>query len=144
MDMSNNGLMTNGQIKILIADNDEAVLTNLEQLLEDLGYTTTTAVSCQEVATMLSQKSFDLMVLDDLFSDGDSARVLTECGGSEPSPLVVVTYYHSPTQDTELHLRSLGVSAFVNKRAHPELAEIVRYLLEPRPRLRDHVFDGIT
>ena len=142
--MSKNGLMTNEPIKILIADNDEMVLTNLERLLEDLGYTTTTAVSCQEVAAMLSRKSFDLMVLDDLFSDGDSAKVLMECCASEHSPLVVVTYYHSPTQDTEAKLRSLGVSAFVNKRAHPELAEVVGYLLSPRPRWSDRVFDGMT
>lgn len=142
--MSKNGLMTHEQIRILIADNDETVLTNLERLLEDQGYTTTTAVSCQEVSAMLARSEFDLMVLDDLMSDGDSVKVLTECCESDGAPLVVVTYYHSPGQDTQARLRSLGVSAFVNKRAHPELAEILRYLLAPQPRWRDHVFDGIT
>lgn len=142
--MSNNGLMADQQIKILIADNDDIVLTNLERLLEDLGYTTSTAVSCQEVAAMLSRNHFDLMLLDDFLSDGDSVKVLTECCDPDRAPLVIVTFHHSPGQDTQAQLRSLGVSAFVNKDAHPELADIVRYLLAPQPGWRDYAFGGIT
>jgi len=130
--------------KILIVDNDEKVLITLERVLEDEGYATTTVVSHQEASIMLSRNTFDLIVLDDYLSDGDSRQVLTEIRGSRLAPLAVVTYHHYPSQTDQTQLRSLGVSAFVNKRAHSELAAIVRYLLAPHSRGHSDGFDSIT
>ncbi|HXY49928.1 MAG TPA: response regulator [Terriglobales bacterium] len=130
--------------RILIADNDENVLITLEHVLEDEGYATTTVVSRKEASIMLSRSTFDLLVLDDHLSDGDSRQLLTEVRGSGLAPLVVVTYHRYPTQTEETQLRSLGVTAFVNKCAHPELAAIVRYLLAPQSRGHSDGFDSIT
>jgi CheY-like chemotaxis protein len=142
--MTNNELIKNEPIKILIADNDDIVLTGIERALEDEGYETVTAVSCEEVAAMLSKNDFDLIVLDDYLSDGDSVQVMTECRSPEDGPLVIVTFNHSLAQDTRAQLQSLGVSAFVSKGAHPELAEIVRYLLAPQPGWPGQMRGGIT
>jgi len=131
------------EIKILIADNDEGVLIALERVFEDEGYATTTVLTREEVSSLLCQGEFDLVVLDDSFSDGDSSDVLTNIRRSGMRPLVVVTFNRYPAPDQRARLRELGVSAFVAKLAHPEMVDIVRHLLAPRPRVRDD-FDSIT
>lgn len=49
---------------ILIVDDDEQVLIELERLLEDQGYNTTTAWSGREALQMLQSRSFDFVLLD--------------------------------------------------------------------------------
>src|SRR5690348_10914774 len=49
---------------ILIVDDDEQVLIDLERLLEDQGYDTTTAWSGREALQLLQSKSFDFVLLD--------------------------------------------------------------------------------
>jgi DNA-binding NtrC family response regulator len=49
---------------ILIVDDDEQVLIELERLLEDQGYSTTTAWSGREALQLLQSKSFDFVLLD--------------------------------------------------------------------------------
>lgn len=117
---------------ILVADNDEEVLVALERVLEDGGYATTTVLSSVEACKLLSEGSFDLLVLDDYLSDKNSVQILTECRRLGISLLAVVTYHRSPSFDEEVRLRELGVCALVNKSAHSELVEIVHYLLSPR------------
>jgi len=61
---------------ILVVDNDEDVLIALERVLEEKGYATTLAVSGAEACKLLSEGSFDLLVLDDYLSDRDSVQTL--------------------------------------------------------------------
>ncbi|HEV2115528.1 MAG TPA: response regulator [Terriglobales bacterium] len=49
---------------ILIVDDDEQVLIELERLLEDQGYSTTTAWSGREALQQLQSRSFDFVLLD--------------------------------------------------------------------------------
>lgn len=136
--------MPNNTLKrILITDNDDAVLIALERVLEDEGYATETAVSYEEASRMLSESSFDLLVLDDYLSDSDSMQVLTDIPRSR-RPLVAITYHRFPSPTEQAQLLSLGVSAFIHKRAHSELADIVRYLLEPYPGRHGEELDCIT
>ena len=130
--------------RVLIADNDEDVLIALEQLLENGGYTTATALSHNEASKLLAEESFDLCVLDDYLSDNDSIGVLSELRGAESKPLVVVTYHRFPNLHEETQLRALGVTAFINKRAHSELAHIVTALLEPISHRSGRCFDDLT
>jgi DNA-binding response OmpR family regulator len=133
----------NKQIKLLIADNDESVLIELERVFEDEGYATTTVLTSEEVSALLCDEEFDLVVLDDFFSDVDSVDVLRSIRRSGMRPLVVVTFNRYPAPDQRAQLRELGVSALVDKLAHPEMVDIVRHLLSPRRRVRDD-FDSIT
>jgi DNA-binding NtrC family response regulator len=128
----------------LIADNDEAVLIALEHTLENGGYSTTTAVNHDEARKLLSEHSFDLCVLDDYLSDTESVQVLSQLRGVGQRPLVIVTYHRFPALGYEEQLRSLGVSAFVNKGAHTELVEIVSRVLEPRKSWPHAAFDEMT
>lgn len=134
------------EIQLLIADNDESVLIELERVFEDEGYATTTVLTREEVSALLREAEFDLLVLDDHFSDGDSLDVLTNIRRSGMRPLVVVTFNRYPAPDQRERLRELGVIALVDKLAHPEMVDIVRHLLSPRPglRVRGDDFDSIT
>lgn|SRR5512146_2984882 len=49
---------------ILIVDDDEQVLIELERLLENQGYNTTTAWSGREALQFLQSRSFDFVLLD--------------------------------------------------------------------------------
>ena len=49
---------------ILIVDDDEQVLIDLERLLEDQGYDTTTVWSGREALQLLQSKTFDFVLLD--------------------------------------------------------------------------------
>jgi CheY-like chemotaxis protein len=116
--------------QILILDNDEYVLLNLERVLENQGYATATAMNYEQAAMLLSQHTFDLLVLDDHLSDRDSIRTVVDLRGSELiPPLVVVTYHRPPPDGEQARLRILGVSALINKLAHDELAQTIREML---------------
>ena len=134
----------NGIIKILVADNDEDVLVALELVLEDGGYATTTVLSSAETCRLLSESSFDLLVLDDHLSDKDSVQVLSDCRRSGIALPTIVTYHRFPSFDEEEQLRELGVCALVNKRAHSELVGIVHYLLSPRLARYHDEFESMT
>ena len=119
--------------QILIVDNDEDVLVNLERVLEDQGYATATAINYEQALMLLSQRTFDLLVLDDYLSDRGSIQVVVDlrCSDMVPS-LVVVTYHRRPSQGEQARLQVLGVSALINKLAHDELTRTVRAMLEPQ------------
>lgn len=131
----------NERPKILIADDDEDILVALERALEDEGYATTTAVNHEEASNLLSQETFDLLVLDDSLSDKDSIEVLMELRHLERMPLVVVTFHSLFGARRANRLRLLGVSAFVSKRAQSDLVEVVHHLLEPRSSGHSVAFD---
>ena len=137
--MSNQGIR-----KVLIADNDEDVLVALEHALENGGYATATALSQDQISKLLTEEEFDLCVLDDCLSDNDSIGVLAELQEPAKGPIVIVTYHRFPEAHQETQLRALGVRAFVNKRAHSELVDIVSRLLESRPYQSRGEFDHMT
>ena len=137
-------MLRNREGRILIADNDADVLIALEHTLEDGGYQTVTAVNHEQMTKMLEQDNVDLCVLDDYLSEKDSIQVLSELRDVGKRPLVIVTYHRFPGPQEEKQLRSLGVSAFVNKEAHSELFNIVSHLLEPRESQPRCAFDEMT
>ena len=119
--------------QILIVDNDEDILVNLERVLEDQGYATATAVNYEQAMMLLSQHTFDLLVLDDCLSDRDSIQVVVDLRCSDMvRSRVVVTYHRRPSQGEQARLQVLGVSALINKLAHDKLTRTVRAILEPR------------
>ena len=132
------------QMNLLIADNDENVLIALERVFEDEGYATTTVVSHEEIATLMSEVEFDLVVLDDHLSDADSVQVLTKFRCTDLRPLVIVTFNRHPAPEQQARLRDLGVSALIRKTAHPEMVDIVRHLLAPRPHPHRDEFETMT
>jgi len=123
-------MVVSGSRRILIADNDEDVLIALERTLETEGYDTSLAFDAEGIYRTLSNSPFDLVVLDDYLSDKDSFEVLAHFHTAGIWRPVVVTHHRCPTPEDQERLRSLGASAFINKRAHSEHVHIVRFLLQ--------------
>jgi DNA-binding response OmpR family regulator len=119
--------------QILIVDNDEYVLLSLERVLQDQGYATAVAVNYEQTLMLLSDCSFDLLILDDHLSDRDSIQVVgnLQCSGLLP-PFGVVTYHRRPSSGEQSCLRNLGVRKFISKLAHDELTQTVRAILGPQ------------
>ena len=137
-------MLAKGHRKILLVDNDVEVLVALERTLQDSGYDTAAVLSHQEALKLLTEGGFDLFVLDDYLSDKNSIQVLTEFRQAGMTPRTIVTYHRYPLPYQEQQLRALGVSAFVNKRAHTELAETVDEMLATAPGWRVDKFDSMT
>jgi len=136
-------MFENGSRRILIADNDENVLIALERTLETAGYDTSLAFDARGIYRTVSNSTFDLVVLDDYLSDKDSFEVLARFQTAGILLPVVVTHHRYPAPEDQQRLRSLGASAFINKRAHSELVHIVRFLLQPQRGCEDE-FDSFT
>ena len=131
-------------MNLLIADNDENILIARDRVFEDEGYATTTVVSHEQIATLMSEAEFDLVVLDDHLSDADSVQVLTKFRCTGLRPLVIVTFNRYPVPEQQARLKDLGVSALIHKTAHTEMVDIVRHLLAPRSHPHRDEFDTMT
>ena len=115
---------------VLIVDNDEDVLLCMERTLEDHGYATAVAATYSDTLKLLSEKHFDVLVLDDYLSEKDSIEALLglRSAGTVPE-FVIVTYHQRPVQGILNRLRILGVRAFVGKHSPYELTQTVHSLL---------------
>jgi DNA-binding NtrC family response regulator len=130
--------------RILLADDDEDILWALECTLENGGHSTVSVLNYEDASSILSQTTFDLLVLDDYLSDKDSIQSLTEFRRAGTTMLVIVTYYRFPSFHVEKQLRALGVSALVNKSAHSELVQMIDHLLKPQTGRHGDEFDSMT
>jgi DNA-binding response OmpR family regulator len=100
---------------ILIADSDEQSLIELEQLLEDEGFETTTAWNTSETVNLLIHKHFDLMLVADHPPELNCEQVLRlrRQAGTETPLVVLGTRPRHPF--AEPYLLTLGASQFVQK-----------------------------
>jgi len=104
---------------ILIADDDAAVVTALNVLLESEGYSTTTANTTEQIIFLVKQRAFDLVLLDmnyqlDTTSGQEGLALLDEIRREKPAlPVVVMTGWSS----IELSVAAMrgGANDFVEK-----------------------------
>ncbi|HEU5337506.1 MAG TPA: response regulator [Terriglobales bacterium] len=75
---------------ILIVDDDEQVLIELERLLENQGYSTTTAWSGREGLDLLQSRSFDFVLLDGDLPDLTSEELIRQVGQRSKSHCIVL------------------------------------------------------
>lgn len=74
-------------VKILIIDDDEAVLITLERILEGEGYRTVTAWSGQEALRVAESGQFDLVLVDEHLSDVEVTTLCDEFIRRQPGAL---------------------------------------------------------
>ncbi len=115
--------------QVLLVDNEEDVLLLHEHALETEGYATTTAWSGMEALSLLAQRGFDLVVLDDQLSDLSAEELLRQlhaCGRSTP---VIVTQNPGAAPCTADRYLSLGACAVACKRPPCEIRALVSQAL---------------
>jgi two-component system response regulator MprA len=78
--------------KVLVIDDEPAILFTLKRILEYAGYTVTTAQSGREGMSAFQQGQWDLVTLDRSMPDMNGELVATELRKIAPSiPLVLIT-----------------------------------------------------
>ena len=126
--------MPNYQLMILLIDDDIAVKTSLQLLLEQEGYIIRTAGSLEEAAVRLREGEPELIILDLNFSiatSGDEGmQLLQEIRQLYPAvPVILITGW--ATIELAVKGMKLGASDFLNKPwDNDHLLQTVRTLLE--------------
>lgn len=107
--------------RILVADDDEAVLQSVTWLLEENGYEVVPAsggVACLE---HLEQRMPDLLLLDILMPDADGYQLLERIKGEERwRDLPVLMLSAQPPEDASVKALGLGAADFIRKPYRPK------------------------
>lgn len=103
---------------ILIVDDDAAIRTGLQRILDHHGYTVKTAQTAEEALIALNHQSFDLVISDVHMPGMDGLTLLSEIKQVAPDmAVVIITAYGS----TEIVIQALrrGVADFMTKPFQP-------------------------
>jgi CheY-like chemotaxis protein len=105
--------MENKNKKVLVADDDPAILDSVSMLLEELGYSVETSVNGETIFKMQNDLP-DILLLDIWMSgrDGrDICKKLKEQNHTKHIPIIMV----SANKDTEKIARQAGADDFLAK-----------------------------
>jgi len=115
---------------ILIADSDEQSLIELEHLLQDEGFETTTAWSTSATVDLLTHQHFDLLLVADHPPELNCEQVLRlkRESGAEVPLVVLETWPRHPF--AEPFLVTLGATNFVQKWHPADVKSLVHGMLD--------------
>ncbi len=118
---------------ILLADDETKILKTLGRALRDDGHEVVTASNAKEVSRWLSQRSFDLLVVDYLMPDRSGLDVIREMVASTPEaerPAVVMMTAHGSIESA-VEAMKLGARDYLQKPFEvDELLVLARRALE--------------
>lgn len=78
-------------IKILIIEDDLAIVRNLSELLKQEGFAVTAATNCTAAAKKAESEQFDLMLLDVLLPDGNGFSLCKRLKSISDCPIIFLT-----------------------------------------------------
>src|SRR3984957_3512839 len=101
---------------ILVVDDEAEIRTSLEEILEEEGYTVTTAATAAEAQVLLQDAPYDVVLLDIWLPDRDGLDVLADMHGlsTEMRPEVVIISGHG-TIEAAVKATKLGAYDFLEK-----------------------------
>lgn len=101
--------------RILVVDDEPAILTVLDRLLKMAGYETALATAPEEALSLFEEGSIDLLLTDlRLNADMNGFDVMTACRRRDPAlPTIVITAYG--TVETAVQAMRKGAADFVCK-----------------------------
>ena len=118
---------------ILLADDEEKILKTLGRALRDDGHEVVTAPNAKEAARLLSERSFDLLVIDFLMPDRTGLDVIRELAATTPEaerPAVVMMTAHGSIESA-VEAMKLGARDYLQKPFEvDELLVLARRALE--------------
>ncbi len=117
--------MSSRRHSILILDHDEDVLLRLEHLLETAGFDTTVTWRADEVAQLLCNREYDLLIIGHHPPEMDASEVARQAASHRLPWIVLDGAREYPFQ--EQYFYTLGAHAVLGKWA-AGLAERVRQL----------------
>ena len=99
---------------ILIVDDEESIRDSLSGILNDEGFTPTTAENGETALSMLTEEKPDLVLLDIWMPGMDGLKTLTKIREVHPDQLVVMMSGHG-TIETAVKATKLGAYDFIEK-----------------------------
>ena len=116
-------------LKILIIDDDKVFSRALEARLAKTGFRIETAFDGPSGLQLLSEKKFDVVILDLVMIGMPGFEVLPEIRKNDPNiPVIILSLLHQE-EDVE-RVMKLGANKFFAKSAPSFLEELVKYLEE--------------
>ena len=118
---------------ILLADDEEKILKTLGRALRDEGHEVVTASNAKEAARLLSERSFDLLIIDFLMPDRTGLDVIRDLAANTPEaerPAVVMMTAHGSIESA-VEAMKLGARDYLQKPFEvDELLVLARRALE--------------
>ena len=118
---------------ILLADDEEKILKTLGRALRDDGHEVVTASNAKEAARLLSERSFDLLIIDFLMPDRTGLDVIRDLAANTPEaerPAVVMMTAHGSIESA-VEAMKLGARDYLQKPFEvDELLVLARRALE--------------
>lgn len=107
--MANCNSKKDNKARLLIADDDQWLLDSMAEWLKGEGYLVQTANSIEQTTKILAKESFDLLMCDIRFDDGDGIALLRKVRKRFPQlPVLMMTGYAGPDAARE----SIAAGAF--------------------------------
>jgi len=107
--------------RILVADDDEAVLESVTWLLQENGYDVVPANGGTACLEQLERRSPDLILLDILMPDADGCQLLERIKGDERwRDLPVLMLSAQPPEEASVRSLGLGAADFIRKPYRPK------------------------
>ncbi|MCO4101126.1 MAG: diguanylate cyclase [Gemmatimonas sp.] len=107
--------------RILVADDDEAVLESVTWLLQENGYDVVPANGGYACLEQLEKRSPDLLLLDILMPDADGCQLLERIKGEERwRDLPVLMLSAQPPEEASVRSLGLGAADFIRKPYRPK------------------------
>ena len=124
--------------KILVIDDEPAVVDGLKLVLGQQGYDVRTALTAQAGHNLIEENEFDVVIVDLQLPDRDGLELLREIKRVSPNAeVIIITGYGSVTKAVEA--TKAGAFFFVEKPFEPEsLLELVGRALERRQLIREN------
>jgi CheY-like chemotaxis protein len=129
----------NGNLNVLIVDNDDHVLWKFQELLEGAGFNTTATWSGHEALSLLRSGAFDVLLVDDYLPDLHSHDFLGRVNRLPIQPSIVVMHNDTAKPDDLRCYQSLGVSELVDKRDPARVCQAVSVSYAEQPLARKAV-----
>ncbi|HDJ05117.1 MAG TPA: response regulator, partial [Candidatus Bathyarchaeota archaeon] len=106
------GMTIMGKKSILIVDDDRAILSSLEKILQLEGYSVDTAETGREAIEKAKNRFYNLMLLDIKLPDMEGTELLRAVDETEPKMVkIMVTGY--PTLENAVKSLNLGADAYL-------------------------------
>lgn len=116
--------------KILIVDDDKAILRIFKTILQKQGYTTDTAETGREAEEKTRTQAYDLALIDVKLPDADGIQLLGKIDKISPkTQKIIVTGFASI--DDGIKAMDLGAEAYLVKPVKPEeLVKLIKQKLK--------------
>ncbi len=116
--------------KILIVDDDKEVRDNLEEILNDEGYSTQTAASARQALEQSGKDRFHVILLDYMMPERTGLDVLSELKRVNPkSKIIMITAF--ATIESAVEAIKKGASEYISKPFKiDQLLVLIRQMLE--------------